>query len=345
MTSGTTGRQRAVPISFKNLIWTGEKFNEFMGISDSQKEMVNIPLTHSFGVRRIIAQMLLGGSIHVISGIYNPATALLCMKENNCSVLSLVPSQVRIFMKFFKKDFTEIARQINFIELSSEFMSPNEKKELARIAFNAQIVMGYGLTEATRSLLLHLNRNMNKIHTSGKPINGVKVMILDSNNKPVSTGNEGQIVIKGPNVVESYYKSESENNKSFDAECFFTGDLGFADEEGFVSITGRMDDIINVGGRKFNPIELELGLRENFPNVDCAISELPDNLLGRRPVLCIQGNKKNSKNIMSYIHANFESFKHPTKIIYLDEIVRTENGKIVRSLLKNKVLELADENS
>jgi long-chain acyl-CoA synthetase len=339
MTSGTTGKKRAVPVTHKNLLSTGKFFNEFMGITENQKEMVLIPFTHSFGARRIIAQLLLGGTIYSLNGIFNPAAALMCMKQNNCSVLSLVPSQVRMFQQYFKNDFNEIGSKIKFIELSSEYMAPHEKKELVKSAPNAQIVMGYGLTEATRSSLLHFKKNANKIHTSGKPISGIEVLILDNNDSPVSNGCEGQITIKGFNVVDSYYGSNIEGNENFRNGYFYTGDTGFMDEDGFLSVTGRMDDIINVGGKKFNPIELESDLREKFPSIDCAIGHIPDKVLGSRPVLCIKGENNGSTDIMDYISINFEPFKHPSKVIYMNEIFRTENGKIIRSLLNNKVLE------
>jgi long-chain acyl-CoA synthetase len=339
MTSGTTGKKRAVPVTHRNLLWTGKIFNEFMGITENQKEMVLIPLTHSFGARRIIAQLLLGGTIYSLNGIFNPAAALMCIKQNNCSVLSLVPSQVRMFQQYFKNDFNEIGNKIKFIELSSEYMAPHEKKELVKSAPNAQIVMGYGLTEATRSTLLHFKKNADKIHTSGKPISGIEVFILDKNDSTVFDGGEGQIAIKGSNVVDSYYGSNIEGNENFRNGCFYTGDTGFMDEDGFLSVTGRMDDIINVGGKKFNPIELELDLREKFPSVDCAISHIPDKVLGSRPVLCIKGEDNGSTDILDYISINFESFKHPSTVVYMNEIFRTENGKIIRSMLNNKVLE------
>jgi acyl-coenzyme A synthetase/AMP-(fatty) acid ligase len=111
------------------------------------------------------------------------------------------------------------------------------------------------------------------------------------------------------------------------------------DEDGFLSVTGRIDDIINVGGKKFNPIELELDLREKFPSIDCAISYIPDKILGSRPVLCIKGENNGSTDILDYISINFESFKYPSRVVYMNEIFRTENGKIIRSKLNNKVLE------
>ena len=82
-----------------------------------------------------------------------------------------------------------------------------------------------------------------------------------------------------------------------------------------------------------------LDLREKFPGIDCAISYIPDKLLGSRPVLCIKGENNGATDILDYISINFESFKHPSRVVYMNEIFRTENGKIIRSMLNNKVLE------
>jgi long-chain acyl-CoA synthetase len=337
MTSGTTGKRRSVPITQKNLIWTGKKFNDFMGISENEKELVLVPLTHSFGVRRIVAQLLLGGCVFSLDGMFNPAEALICIKNNDCTVLSLVPSQVRIFQQYFYDEFESIGRSIRFIELSSEYMSPSEKEYLMQIMPNAQIIMGYGLTEATRSALLHFQKNLNKINTSGKPIDGVEILIIDGD----GINNEGKIAIRGPNVVSYYVGDNIAENNNFINDYFLTGDYGHIDNDGFLTVIGRVDDMINVGGNKFNPIEIESSLREEFPGIDCAIDYIPDKILGSRPVLCIGSKKKfNYDSILNYIGDSFEFFKHPCKVFFLDEIYRTENGKIRRSNLHEDILKI-----
>jgi len=341
MTSGTTGKRRSVPITQKNLIWTGRRFNEFMGILEDQKEMVLIPLTHSFGVRRIIAQLLLGGCVFSHDGMFNPAEALICIKQNSCTVLSMVPSQVRIFEKYFYDEFEDVGSNIKFVELSSEYMSPSEKENLKQIMPNAQIIMGYGLTEATRSALLHFQKNSNKINTSGKPINGVEVLIVNGDGY---TNNEGRIAIRGPNVASYYVGDNVKENNNFTNNGFLTGDYGYIDDDGFLTVTGRIDDIINIGGRTFNPIEVESSLQEFFPNVDCAISHIPDKILGAKTVLCISGDKKfNYKYMLDFINNNFESFKCPSKVFFVDEINKTENGKIKRHDLHKKILKIASK--
>ena len=338
MTSGTTGKKRAVPVTHRNLLLTGESFNQFMGVTNHQREMVLVPLTHSFGVRRIVAQLLLGGSVFSLDGAFNPASALISIKKNHCTVLSMVPSQARMFLCYFRDDFKIIGTQIKFVELSSEYMAANEKEELMKYMPNSQIVMGYGLTEATRSVLLHFQNNSNKLDVSGKPLTGVEILILDDNNNTVSQGEKGQIFIKGDNVASAYYGKGVKENINFNNGGFFTGDIGFIDSDGFLTVVGRMDDIVQVGGKKFNPNEIEASLRKKFPDVHCAITHVPDEVMGSRIILCIQGEIDISQELLKHIGENFESFQQPRKVIFLDKIPITINGKIMRKALHSEVL-------
>ena len=337
MTSGTTGSRQAVPITHRNLVWTGREFNKFMGLSEATNEMVLVPLTHSFGLRRLVAQLLVGGCIVTLGGPFNPAAAALVVLRERCETMSAVPSHVRMFMGRFREEFKIICKQLRFVELSSAFLSADEKAELVERLSNAQIVMGYGLTEATRSALLRLEQERNKLETVGRPSSGVELIIVNEREEPVSAGEVGEIIVKGPNVAHGYLKESDGGQDRFSGDSFKTGDLGFLDQDGYLTLIGRSDDIINVGGRKFHPSELEQLLSKHFPHVDCAISKKPDRVLGFRPVLCVTDEDLDTSPLHLLIEERCEPYKRPAEVIRFKTIPRTANGKVIRAELMRMI--------
>lgn len=162
-------------------------------------------------------------------------------------------------------------------------------------------------------------------------------IIVDEQGKPVPQGEIGEILVKGLNVARGYVGGSDSKEGRFLGNGFRTGDIGFVDQEGYLSIIGRNDDIINVGGRKFHPVELELLISKHFPHFDCAISQREDPMFGFRPVLCLANDHGDAKSLLNLISQHFESYKTPSEVVYLNEIPKTANGKILRGELKKKI--------
>ncbi len=332
LTSGTTGSVRAVPIDHKNIIQTGKAFNDFLGIISPEKEMVLPPLTHSFGFRRLMAQLLVKGTVYAVSGVFNPAEALRTMKRENVTALSAVPSHIRFFLSHFRKNFIAIADSIRYIELSSSSMSAEEKGDLSALLPKAEIVMTYGMTEATRSALLRFKGNQRRLSTVGQPSAGVEHLIYDTEGRELGEGEVGEVAVRGQNVARGYLSGSDSSEGRFVGDNFRTGDLGFFDQDRYLTIVGRKDDIINIGGKKLSPIELELLLLRHYPGLDCAVSHTKDDILGNRAVLCLSGDFEIDK-IKKIFLDSCEPYKRPAYIVSLPSIPRTENGKILRKEL------------
>lgn len=342
-TSGTTGVRRAVPITHRNLVWTGREFNKILGLKRPMRELVLVPLAHSFGARRILAQLMNGGCVIVAEGVFNPAWALTMMRDHACEVLAAVPPQIRILQGRFRKDFERYGQVIRHVELSSAFMSAEEKAELVQILPAARIVMGYGLTEATRSAMLVLRDETNKLDTVGKPFPGVRHVIVDGEGREVQPGDVGEIVIQGPNTIHHYWGRGGVPRLPEFINGFPTGDLGYIDVDGYLNLAGRKDDVINVGGKKFHPSEIELIIEKYFPAMDCAIAKKSSAVLGFQPVLCVAPTVVQAEQILQTISGLVEAYKRPAAIVRVDAIPRTANGKVQRPKLNEMVAALSGE--
>lgn len=335
-TSGTTGLPRAVPVTHRNLVWTTHVFNEFMGISEPMHELVLPPLAHSFGARRLLAQLAVGGCVHASEDqVLNPAWAANVIQKYSCATVSAVPSHIRLLVSLFGQKLKTIGASIRHMELSSEPMDAEEKQALMDLLPNADIVMGYGLTEATRTVLLRFREDHEKLAKAGAPFPGVKVDILDDDGAPVDDDESGEIYVSGPNVFPGYLTRDGVDRSPVEKGHYATGDVGFIDKDGFLQIVGRADAVINVGGRKVHPVELEALIRRRFRDTVFAISYLKDDLVGAIPVLCIEGDSAEGNEMLALIRENCESYKWPKEVIHLNEIPRTANGKIKRTDLRD----------
>ena len=339
LTSGTTGGRRAVPATHRNLMWTARAYNRILGLGDGHRELALVPLTHSLGVRQFISQLLVGGCLVALQGRYNPAKALVTLRDEGCDVLCAVPTQIRTMaLGRFRRDLARIGPQLRHVELSSSPMHADEKADLVALLPNAEINLGYGLTEASRSSLLSLNGEPDRLETSGRPrFPGVEITVQGEDGADLGPGERGEIVVSGPNVAKAYIVGREWDTAPFRDNTFHTGDLGSLDEDGYLRLVGRMDDMINTGGMKIHPAEVEAVLHEAFPGLDCAVAQRPDPILGACPVLCLAGGGVDIDAVMDVLRRDFESYKVPAQVIRMDAIPRTANGKVIRPKLAEAV--------
>ena len=197
----------------------------------------------------------------------------------------------------------------------------------------------YGLTEASRSTFLLFNKNKNKINSVGKPAPGIEIKILDENGKNLSTNQIGEITIKGDNVITNYWNNSKADN-SINYGWLKTGDVGYLDSDGFLYLKSRKDDMLNVGGEKFTPEEVELVIKEIPEILDVGVIGIPNEHFGQVPIaFIVTNNKISSAYIIKQCNEKLERYKIPQKIIFLDNIPKTDSGKIQRNILKSKFIQ------
>jgi acyl-CoA synthetase (AMP-forming)/AMP-acid ligase II len=217
-------------------------------------------------------------------------------------------------------------------------MSPKLAKELSEILTNTQIYIMYGQTEATaRITYLDPQDLFKKIGSIGRPISGVEVEILKNNGMPAGVGEEGEIVVKGKNVMAGYWNNQKETKKVLRKGKLYTGDIAKIDSEGYLYIVGRRSDMIKSGAHRISPKEIEEVIIEMNEIHEVAVVGIKDEILGeviKAIIVLKDGMEIDPKKVKRHCQTKLALFKVPKEVIFVDELPKTRSGKVRRHLCK-----------
>jgi len=192
----------------------------------------------------------------------------------------------------------------------------------------------YGATEASARLsYLPPERFEEKMDSIGKAIPGVALRILAPSGEEVPTGQTGELVAAGQNIMRGYWRDPEGSGKVFSGEWYHTGDQAYQDQDGFFYVVGRKDDLLKVGGHRINPREIEDVLMESGLLMETAIVGIPDDLLGNRLIAFVvpKNRECSEKPILEYCFERLPKFKIPGQIKILRELPKNTHGKVSRS--------------
>ncbi|HWP82709.1 MAG TPA: class I adenylate-forming enzyme family protein [Bacteroidota bacterium] len=344
-TSGATGAKKGVLLSHRNLLQASLNINEFMQIDNQIREFISVPLSHSFGFARSRCIFMAGGTLVVRNGMLNPVTMAHTIANERCNALSAVPSGLTMFFGRFDFLLSDIGPQIRFIELGSVPLCIDHKRKLVALFPNARICMHYGLTEASRSTFLEFHREADKLESAGKPSPHTEIGIVDEGGSFLREGRSGEIVVKGRHVAIGYWKNPTLTEERFLRNGWFrTGDYGFLDNDGYLYLLGRKDDMINMSGIKISPLEIEQVLLAKLPDFDCCVVGFPDpsGVAGEIPVLCYvspTGVSLREHDVVQLLSNEIDKFRIPRLVVQFDSLPKTENHKPKRKEIRKLLIE------
>ena len=336
-TTGTTGPRKGVMLNHSQLLAATKNINQFMRIGPDIVESLPMRLSHSFGFARLRCVFDVGGSAVLENGFLRPAQVLYNMKMKKVNALSSVPSGFAILTAYFLDFFKEIGPQLRHIEIGSDFMRREQKKLLMDICPNAKICMHYGLTEASRATFLDFRRDREHLDSVGRPSPNVKIRIKDENGHSLKAGTSGEILVKGKMVTSGYWENPELSNKVIKDGWLHTGDIGYVDEDGYVYLLGRNHEIINVGGLKVSPVEIEevllryKGIREAVVIGEASPGKISQNIIKAFLVVTDKKQFQNFEKLNRYCASELEPYKIPTVFEVVNEIPKSISGKIKRS--------------
>ena len=337
-TAGTTGIKKEVMLSHDNLLSASNNINKFMKIDHWAIESLPMRLSHSFGFARLRCIFNVGGTVIIENGMLRPERILFNMKLYGANAISSVPAGFAILLDYYIKQFEEISLQIKYIEIGSSFMKKPHKNELMRLCPNARICMHYGLTEASRSTFIEFNSEKDKLHTVGRPTPNVELRIMDENGKKLGPNQTGEILVKGQMVMKSYLNKHDMTMEYLKNGWLHTKDLGMLDDDGYVHFLGRKDEIINIGGMKVSPAEIEDIILQYDGISEVAVVGIvsSDDIINEiiKAFIVIK-NELSIKDLEKFCLENMESYKLPSEFEIVDSIPKTNSGKIQRHLLIN----------
>lgn len=336
-TTGTTGEPKGVQLSQKNIAAAALNINTFIGNTSDDVEMLALPISHSFGLGRMRCALSNGQTLVMLGSFANVKRFFHFMHEYRVTGFGMVPASWALLKKLSGMEIGNYKEQIHYIEIGSAPMPIEEKKALTKALPNTRICMHYGLTEASRSAFMEFHEEIERLTTVGRQSPNMYISIKDENGKNLKPGEEGEICVKGDAVTVGYLDLIKE--ESFYGEYFRTGDWGCEDADGYITLKSRKKELINVGGKKVSPIEVEeVLLSLNFVK-DCACVAVPDpdEILGDvvKAYIVTDETEKVSYDIIDPLIGNkLEGFKHPVFYAEVKEIPKTSSGKVQRLLLR-----------
>lgn len=328
-TTGTTGNPKGVCLSYANVYGSASNINKFIKNTFDDIELIALPLCHSFAMGRLRCNLINGGTIVLVEGYANVQRFINTIETEKITGFGIVPAAWNYLRKVGGNRISTISSQIKYIEIGSASMSLEEKKEILSLFPHSRICMHYGLTEASRSSFIEFH-DAQHLSSIGKPVTDeVLIKIFDKNGKEVPVGEIGELCVCG-NMVLSRYLDESDNNNAFWDKYLRTGDNGYLGADGYLYLLGREKEMINVGGKKVSPMEVEdiicsIGVGDCI----CVAMNDPKGILGE-VVKCyiLKGSTKLSfVQISSAVCSKLEEYKRPVVYDWIDSIPKTASGK------------------
>lgn len=332
-TSGTTGRPKAVPLTHRNLTRTMSNIKATYQLSPADRTYLVMPLFHVHGLLAGFLAPLLSGGTVIVPPKFSAKEFWHDFITHGATWYTAVPTIHQILLK---SPLPNPIPKIRFIRSCSSPLSPTTFHAL-EAALKAPVLEAYAMTEAAHQMTSNpLPPAARKPGTVGIG-QGVDVAILDDNGNEVPQGKEGEISIRGINVTKGYINNPKANAESFTASGYFrTGDQGRKDEDGYVQITGRIKELINRGGEKISPIEVDNALASH-PSVGEAVSfAMESEMYGQEvgaAIVLKEGKKVTEEELKKFVGEKLSKFKVPVKIWFVDNMPKTATGKIQRRVV------------
>ncbi|WP_300807494.1 class I adenylate-forming enzyme family protein [uncultured Desulfovibrio sp.] len=336
-TSGTTGVPKGVLLTHSNLRAAIQNINGYIGNTADDVEICPMPLSHSFGLARLRCALHAGGTILFEDGITKPRRLFDAMEKMRVTGIGMVGPAWVMLHRLSGDRIGRFREQLRYVELGSAPLSPEAKQHLAGLLPRTHVCMHYGLTEASRAAFLDFHADGKHIASVGKASPLSEIAIFSSDGRRLAAGERGEVCVRGEMVCNGYLDASQNKTAFFDGDFFRTGDEGSLDEEGYLYLHGRLKELINVGGEKVAPVDVEQ-LLDAMPGVqESACVGMPDPVLGETVAAFIvpeETTKPDTETLLTALKKELEPYKVPRRIIVTDHLPRTLSGKIKRIELK-----------
>jgi acyl-CoA synthetase (AMP-forming)/AMP-acid ligase II len=333
-TSGTTSAPKIVPLTHENICAQAKNNQVSLKLNATDLCLNIMPLFHSTGlVGVVLASLISGAGVVCPPGFYAPQF-FDWLEEFQPTWFTAVPSMHQAILARARANKQPLVHSsLRFIRSSSTALSQPLMSELEQL-FNVPIIESYGMTECGMIACNPLPPQGRKPRSAGVATS-IYIKILDHNNQVLGFNAEGEIVVRGACVVSGYEDDSRANEESFTNGWFRTGDQGFIDEEGYLFITGRLKEIINRGGEKIAPLEVDQALLEH-PFVEQAVTfPVKNELLGEEvaAAVVLSDGDVSETELRAFVFSRLAAFKVPRQILIVDEIPKGSFGKLQRSRL------------
>lgn len=333
--TGTTGKEKGIILTHKNDIALAENVMYGVEMDEDNVELIPSPLNHSHGLRRYYANMVKGGTVVVLGSILNLLKFFGMIEQYGVTAIDLVPTALAFLLKRSKDKFADYKEQLRYIQFGAAPLMAADKEKICELLPNTRLYNFYGSTESGCIVIYNFNTPNSKENCIGKPAHNAEILIVDDNHNPIESNkdNTGLLASVGAMNMSGYYNDEEETKSVLIDGVVYTNDIAYFDEDGDIILLGRQGSVINVGGKKVSPDEIENAAKQIKGVLDCGCIPVPDSMLGEVPKLFVE--TKNEENFDAVMIHNelvkmLEPFKVPKQIVWIEKIPRTFNGKLIR---------------
>eukprot|EP00271_Cylindrocystis_brebissonii_P014451 TRINITY_DN357_c0_g1_i1.p1 TRINITY_DN357_c0_g1~~TRINITY_DN357_c0_g1_i1.p1 ORF type:complete len:1129 (-),score=242.08 TRINITY_DN357_c0_g1_i1:382-3768(-) len=346
-TSGTTSRPKGVPLTHANLATSIGNISATYALGPEDKTLIVMPLFHVHGLMAaLLSTLATGGTVLLpAGGRFSASTFWLDMRTGGATWYTAVPTIHQILLARHKDGRDrppEGYPSLRFIRSCSASLAPATLAGLED-AFHAPVLEAYAMTEASHQMCsnpLPIN-GPHKPGSVGKPT-GIELAILDDKGNVRPSGETGEVCIRGKNVTAGYRNNPAANEKEFAFGWFHTGDQGRLDADGYLELTGRLKELINRGGEKVSPLEVDAAMLAHPAVAEAVAFAAPDSHYGEQvnaAIVLHTGQTATEDDIKAFLSKQLATFKIPKKIFFANQVPRTATGKIQRRFVAEAFLQ------
>jgi long-chain acyl-CoA synthetase len=330
-TSGSTGKPRGAVLRHANIVANTRSIVEYLGLGEDDGVFVILPFHYVYGLSLLNTHAAVGGRLIIENAFLYPQQALDRLEREEATGLSGVPSTFAILLSKSNLASRPLPT-LRYVTQAGGPMAPELTRRLVEALPGKRIFIMYGATEASARLSyldpFELPRRAGSI---GKAIPGVELRVLRDDGTEAAVGETGELVARGPNIMEGYWNDPEETATVLDANGYHTGDLGRRDEDGFLYVVGRKREMIKSGAHRISPKEIEEILAEHPAVAEAAVIGRPDEILGEAVVAFVTlrpgGVSVDSEPLLDWCRGRLPSFKVPARVQVLEELPRNTSGK------------------
>jgi long-chain acyl-CoA synthetase len=331
-TSGTTGRPKGVELTVKNFLCEQQATEQALDVTEEDKIIGVLPFFHIFGLSNVLICGLVQGASIVLVPQYSPGSLLRIIMETHPTLMIAIPTMFVHVLTLLERKKVRLPDSIRLC-LSGAAPLPKEMIEAFERCSGSRVLEGYGLTETVAACCLNPPDGLCKAGSIGVPLAGFEMKIVGADGKELPLGEVGEIAVRGDGVTQGYYNLPQDTEEAFRDGWFFTGDIGYQDQDGYFFITDRKKEIIIKGGLNISPREVE-------------------NVLSRHPVVeeaAVIGRKKgereeivafvtvrgevSAKELISHCKHSLSGFKVPDEICFMETLPMSVTGKVLKKEL------------
>lgn len=337
-TSGTTARPKLVPLTHANLATSAGNIAETLRLAPGDTCLNVMPLFHIHGLVGVLLASLCAGAAVAATPGFQALRFSQWLRDLRPTWYSAVPTMHQAIVQRAKRSDREAAHsQLRLIRSSSAALPPTVLTQLEG-TFQCRVVESYGMTEASHQMTSNpLAPGARKPGSVGLPA-GPEVAVMNDSGRFLPRGERGEVVVRGPSITAGYVDNPEANAKSFADGWFRTGDQGFCDTDGYFSITGRLKELINRGGEKISPREVDEALLQHAAVAQAVAFAMPHAKLGEEVAAAIvlrEGATVTQQALRGFVAERLAGYKVPRRIVFLDEIPKGPSGKAKRVGLAN----------